>query len=342
MSKLMVQKKGTLAWMIISLLLVPLIFVAVPAASASTVNITLNPTTHVAEVVGVSTTKIVFTYPENSTVSQMLTGTNYTMQASGFVPHGASSTDDFERDLQDYTSSIKVQNISASLLSKAIANSTTLVITRDTNLTAWVTGIFNETNGTTSANMNWKAFVIRGSFTVPMDGQNVDLNTMGSAMMEPLGENGLASTFLFHSFGENSIWSQPTIDFSALNTSLSNWTRHYDSQTNTTTFSKTVNTAANYSASVSVNGNAYSISMVHDPSSTIKVVGYATASGNSLTITTSPSSFSVETAALVAVAVIIILASTYMAIRWRKKASGVGSTATPPVTSPGTNRLSVS
>ncbi|MDG6996565.1 MAG: hypothetical protein JRN52_11645 [Nitrososphaerota archaeon] len=318
-------KRKLFSWAIATSLLLPLLFLGIPAVSASTVNITLNPTTHVAQVEGVSTTKIVLTYPANSDISKMLNETKYSMQVSGNIPHGDAPTRDFEDALRNYTSTISVENISASLSTKATANSTALVITRDTNLTAYVTGIYNSTNGTLMANMNWKSFRIDGSFVVPMDGQEYDLNMMGSAALQPLGDNSLASAFLIHAFGEDRIWSQSTIDFSALNTPLTNWTRHYDSATNTTTFSKTVNTQANFSASVSVNGQEYSISMVHDPSSTIKVLGYASASGNSLIISPAPSAFSFETAALAALVVVIILASAYMAIRWRSRATSAGS-----------------
>ena len=313
-------KKKILSWSVVSLLMVPILLLGIPTVSASTVNITLNPTTHVAQVVGVSSTKIIFTYPANSLISNGLNGYNYSTSVSGYLPSTASSTDDFENVLRNYTSTISVQNISASLETRAVANSTALIITRNTNLTAWVTGIYNDTNGQLIANLEWKAFTIRGSFIVPMDGHNIDLNMMGSGTMESLGDNSIASAFLSHSFGGDNIWSRPTIDFAALSTPLTNWTRHYDASTNTTTFSKSVNSVANYSASVSVNGQGYSISMASDPSSTVKVLGYATASGNSLIISTSPpNTFSFELAAIVALTLVVILGTTYVIVRQRNK-----------------------
>lgn len=313
------------------MLLIPVLLMGIPSVSASTVNITLNPTTHVAQVVGISTTTIVFTYPENSTVSRLLNGTSHTTNVTGYIPHGETPVHDFEDDLRNYTSSISVQNMSVSLYTRSVANSTALVITRNTNLTAYVTGIYNSTNGTLTANMNWKAFKIDGSFMVPMDGQEVDLNMMGSAMLQPLGDQSFASAFLSHSFGDKSIWSQPTIDFSALNTPLSNWTRHYDPGSNTTTFSKNVNTQSNFSASISINGQAYSISMVHDPSSSIKVLGYASASGNSLVISSPPpGTFSFETMALVVLVVAIVLGSTYVVIKRRSRSAIAVSPSVPP------------
>lgn len=316
-----IAERKVLSWFLISLLSIPMLLFGIPVVSASTVNITLNPTTHVAQVVGVSSTKIVFTYPENSTVSSRLNGYNYTTSESGYLPQGASSTDDFEHELRNYTSTVSVQNITAALNTSAVANSTALVITKTTDLTAWITGIYNSTGGNLTANLDWKSFTIRGPFVVPMDGHNIDLNMMGSGTLESLGDNSIASAFLSNSFGNDNIWSRSTIDFSALNTPLTNWTRQYDASTNTTTFSKNVNLQSNYSASVSVNGHTYSISMVSDPSSTIKVLGYATASGNTLIITTPPPSASAfEIVAIVVVTIAIILGTTYLIIRQRNMA----------------------
>ena len=210
--------------------------------------------------------------------------------------------------------------MSASLSTKAVGNSTTLVVTRETNITAWVTGVFNTTNGKVMANLEWKAFVIRGSFEVPLDGHNFDLNMLGSAVLLPLGDNGIASSFLTNSFGRENIWSRPTIDYSSLNSPLTNWTKVYNPSTNITTFSKNVNTQANYSSTVSFGGQKYALSMSYDPSSTVSVVGYASPSGNSLTIESSPPSLSFTTiSALILIVFLILAASAYMAIRRRAK-----------------------
>ncbi|MCL5068335.1 MAG: hypothetical protein M1368_08295 [Thaumarchaeota archaeon] len=209
------------------------------------------------------------------------------------------------------------------MYTSAKANSSALVIIRTTNLTAWVTGIYNNTNGELEANLDWKAFTIRGSFIVPMDGRNMDLNMLGSGMQESLGDNNIATLFLSQSFGSDNIWSRPTIDFSALNTPLTNWTRHYDAATNTTTFSKNLNSQSTYSASVSVNGQGYSISMTSDPSSTVKVLGYATASGNTLVISNPPPSTSFEIIALVVLSSTIILGTVYLVVRQKKKGNAM-------------------
>lgn len=319
---------GYLAAAMISLLVLS----GVPLVSASSVNIVLNPTTHHAEISSISNTKIVFEYPKNSTVSSFLNGYNYSQQLSGFIPAGTGAVDDFESTLQNYSDHVHVENMSVSVDARAIGNSTTFVVTRSENITTWVTGVFNETDGKVMADLDWKAFVVRGAFDVPLGGHEIDLNLVSSAMTQPLGEGGDASSYMGNMFGSNSIWSQPTIDFSALNSPLTNWTRNYNPTTNTTTFTKNIKTQANFSASVSFNGQEYSLSMVHDPSASISVLGYATASGNSLIVGSAPiwAILASETGAWIALIVAIGAASAYMALRWRSKKGGMAH-PTPPL-----------
>lgn len=311
-----------------SVLVALLLATSLPIVSASTVNIDLNPTTGVAKVTGISTSTIVFTYPANSTISRFLNGSNYSMQASGTSSHGDAPVSDFQDALRNYTNDVTVQNLTTSLSTTATANTTAMVITRQTNITGYVSGVFNVTNGTVTANLGWKAFVIRGPFIVPLDGHDYDLNTLGSAAMMPMGENGIASSFLSGSFGHQNIWSRSTIDFSSLNTPLNNWTRVYDASTNTTTFTKIVNTMANYSSSVSFNGQNYSLSMTYDPSSTISVDGYASPSGNTLVISAAPvQSYIYPIIAMVVIAIIALLA--YMAVR--KRTGNTAKSSAPAV-----------
>jgi hypothetical protein len=292
---------------------------SLPVVSASTVNITLNPTNGIAKVTGVSTTTIVFTYPVNSSLSNLLKEYNYSLQVSGNIAKGQVSSDDFQDALRNYTPGISVENMSASLATHAVGNSTALVVTRVTNLTAYVTGIFNVTDGKVMANLGWKAFAIKGSFEVPMDGQSYDLNLLGSALVTPLGRAGVASSFLASSFGGESIWSRSTIDFSALSTPLSNWTRVYNPATNTTTFTKNVNAESNYSSSVSFNGQKYTLSMVYDPSSSVKVLGYANPVGDSLVIESPPPGTISTTTVLALVAFIVVAVFAFVAIKRRSR-----------------------
>ena len=303
--------------------LAALLLFSFPIVSASTVNIALNPATGVAKVTGMSTTTIVFTYPANSTISRFLNGSNYSAQASGNVAGGQGPAMDFQDALRNYTSEVTVQNLSASLSTTSKANATAMVITRETNITGYVSGVFNVTNGTVTANLGWKAFVIRGPFVMPLDGHDYDLNTLGSAAMMPM--RGIASSFLSGSFGDQNIWSRSTIDFSSLNTPLNNWTRVYNSATNTTTFTKTINTLANYSSSVSFNGESYSLSMTYDPSSTISVSGYASPQGNTLVFGQAPQNYTYPTIAITIVAIIALVG--YIAIK--KRHPSIAKSSTP-------------
>ena len=309
-----------------SVLVALLLITSLPIVSASTVNIDLNPTTNVAKVTGISTTTIVFTYPANSTISKIMNGSNYSMQASGNIAGDQSPAMDFQDALRNYTSDITVQNLSASLSTTAKANTTAMVITRETNITGYVSGVFNVTNGTVTADLGWRAFVIRGPFVVPLDGHDYDLNTLGSAAMMPMGGDGMASSFLSGSFGDQNIWSRSTIDFSSLSTPLTNWTKVYDASTNTTTFTKTINTLANYNSSVSFNGQSYSLSMTYDPSSTISVNGYASPQGNTLVLGPAPAQNYTYPAIAVAVVAIIALLG-YVAVRKRGGSMAKSSTS---------------
>lgn len=328
--KILEMKNGALRFVFGSTLISILLITSLPIVSASTVNIDLNPTSGVAKVTGISTTNIVFTYPANSTLSSLLNGSSYTKEASGNVAGGQSPALDFQDALRNYTSDVTVQNLSVSLSTVENANTTAMVITRQTNITGYVSGVFNVTNGTVSANLGWKAFAIRGPFVVPLDGHDYDLNTLGSATLMPFGESGMASSFLSGSFGDKNIWSRSTIDFSSLNTPLTNWTKVYDASTNTTTFTKTINTLANYSSSVSFNGQNYSLTMKYDPSSTIKVSGYASPSGNSLMIGPAPASQSYIYPAIAVVVVGIIALLAYMAARKRGGSMAKSSNSAVP------------
>ena len=136
----------------------------------------------------------------------------------------------------------------------------------------------------------------------------------------------MAASFLCVSFGRDNILSRSTINYTSLSSPLSDWTRVYDASTNTTTFTKSVNGQSNYSSSVSFSGQTYSLSMVSDPSSIVKVLGYASPSGNSLIIESPPPGTVGISTVLVLVAFIIIAVSAYLAIR-RRARLGSGATS---------------
>jgi hypothetical protein len=297
-----------------------LLLSSAPAAFASTLTINLNPSTQVAEVTSVSTTDIVLTYPVGSHTSSDLNGVNSTVSLSGSFSHGSNGTDELQSSFNEEDQHVAVQNMSVSINYSAKGNATTLVVHKETDITAWVTGVFKVTNGTVTADLRWRSFAVLGAMNLDLEDHSVDVNQVGSTMQYSLSDHPLAAEFLFSEFGGFNIWHRPTLNFSALNTPLSTWTRNYNSATNTTTFSKTISGESTMKATMDYNGQNYTLSAISDPSAAVNVVGYAVASGDSLMIQPTPTLLSPLIWAAVAAVVAIAGAVTYMAIRSRARA----------------------
>ncbi len=270
----------------VSLLIISIAFA--PVAHASTLNVDLNPNTKVAVVKSVSTTSIVLTYPSNSSLSQMLKGYTSSKSISGNFTGSSDASQLIQGRFDDEDSNAKVQNMAVSFTLNAKGNSTALVINKETDITASVTGVFTVVNGTVHANLGWRAFAVPGEMTLTLQDQSVDVNLVGSAMSEQLSDHPVLASLLFGMFGGDDIWHRPTLNFSALNTPLSTWTRNYNSITNTTTFSKTISGESSLFVSASFNGQKYTLSVKSDPSANIATQGYATATNNALVIGTTP------------------------------------------------------
>ena len=191
-----------------------------------------------------------------------------------------------------------------------------------------MSGVFHVVNGTVRADLGWKAFTIRGAMNIPLGGHVVDVNLAGSAMEDSLGSHAYASGWLANSFGGGSFWDRPTLNFSALSTPLSTWTKNYDAATNTTTFSKTISGQDTYSVTADFNGEKYSLSAVSDPSGVVSVQGYANASGDSLVMAPAPSSASMGLLAAAVVAGLVIITVGYFVLRSRARAPILRQTTT--------------
>jgi hypothetical protein len=208
-------------------------------------------------------------------------------------------------------------------------NTTALVVNKMTHITAWVSGVFSVVNHTVKADLGWRSFLVRGAMNVDLENHPVDINLVGSAMEYSLGSHQIALGFLSSSFGGGDIWSRPTLNFSALNSPLSTWTKNYNSVTNTTTFSKTISGETTFSAAVNYNGQKYSLSAVSDPSGEVAVQGYANASGDSISIVSTPAYLSLAVWEAAA-AIIVAGAVSYLALRSRAK----GRTPASPISAP--------
>lgn len=105
------------------------------------------------------------------------------------------------------------------------------------------------------------------------------------------------------------------MNFSALNTPLSTWTKNYNAATNTTTFTKTINGQSTFTASLDYNGAKYSLSATSDPAGVVAVQGYANAQGDSLTMAPAPASTASGLLAIGAVIAIVLSLVGYLAVK---------------------------
>jgi hypothetical protein len=299
-----------------------------PMAYASTLTVNLNPKTGLAKVDSVSTTKIVFTYPANSTISNYLRNVNSSLSLSGSFDGSAPGTRELQGSFDNWDRHITVSNMSVAVDYSAKGNTTVLVVNKMTKVSATVSGVFSVVNGSVTADLGWRAFVIGGAMNLPLDGQNVDVNLAGPAMENSLGSHGDAAAWLLGAFGRGAFWNRPTLNFSALSSPLSTWTKNYDAATNTTTFSKTISGQDTFSVKATYNGQTYSLTAVSDPSGVVSVQGYANASGDSLVMAPAPESTPIGVLAAVVVIGLLAIAGGYFALRSRTRAKTSNSPST--------------
>lgn len=256
---------------------------------ASTLKVVVGPSLNVAEIVATSNTTLVFTYPPDSKISGFLNGFNYSLSLSAVnVPPDSEAFLAFQHELRRGFENITLINMSVGLSVSAHANATALVVVKNVVVDAWATGIFNKTRSHVEGNFGWKSFVVKGDLDVDFEGRVIEVNTVGSAMILPFGEDSWLAGFLLHVFGGGPLWSSSTINFSAFNTPLSEWARSYNPATNTTTFTKSVGSNLLFREELSVNGQNYSVSLIYDPSSTISIPGYAVARGDTVIVEAAP------------------------------------------------------
>jgi hypothetical protein len=296
-----------------------LLVASAPISLASTLTITLNPASRTATVDSMSTTDMVLTYPADSMLSQQLR--NF---SSSIARTGSFSDSDgamyFQRWLDSHDGSIRVLGLNVSYTLQGKGNDTALVIHKVTEIKALVTGLFHVSNGTVVADMGWKAYRIDGAFDLNLGGHYTDINTVGSAWGEQLQDHPYMFQGVYLMFGAFAIWQKPTLDFSNLNASLSTWTKNYNSATNQTTFTKTISGHSTVTASLTNNGQTYTLKETSDPTANVVTPGYASASGDSLVI--QPGSGPMgpgpvwTLAALVALAV--VAGAVFLGLRTRK------------------------
>jgi hypothetical protein len=299
-----------------------------PLANASTLTVNLNPTTGLAQVTSSSTTKIVFNYPAGSDVSKYLENVSSSVKLNSSFTGGSQGAQELQGTFDHDDSHISVHNMTVALDYTAKGSPTSLVINKVTNVTAWVSGVFSVVNGTVSANLGWRSFVVSGAMNLDMGDHNMDVNLVGSTVQYSLASHASAMDFMLNAFGGNSIWDRPTLNYSALNTPLTTWTKNYDASTNTTTFTKTISGTSTFTASLNNNGQVYSLSVSSDPTGVVSVQGYANPQGDSLVMAPAPAA-TAGWMELGAVAVILVGAAGYFVYRFRAKPKAGTSTTLP-------------
>ena len=289
-----------------------------PLTNASTLTVNLNPSTGIAKVDSVSTTKIVFTYPAGSAVSKYLENVSSSVKLNSSFTGDSSGAMELQGSFDNEDSHLSVQNMTVALDYTVTGNSTALVIDKVTNVTAWVSGVFKVVNGTVVANLRWRSFVIQGAMNLDMEDHTVDINMVGSTVQSSLASRATAASFLLDYFGGKSVWNQPTLNFSQLDTPLSAWTKNYNSATNTTTFTKTISGSSKFTSSLDYNGQNYSLSATSDPTGVVAVQGYASPQGDSLVITQAPA-FSAGVIELGVIIILLAAVAGYFVFRSRAR-----------------------
>jgi hypothetical protein len=306
--------------LVVGIVSIFLLSLAVPAATASYLNVTIYPDKGLANVKLNSEASLIFTYPAGGAISKKLNGTTISYSfTENFTNPSDWAISFMEGWLKSRYHNVSVDNMSVTFNLVSHVNSTTLVITKLVTINLWVSGIFNKTKSETKVNLSWRAFEVKGSFKISHNGEEYDLNEMG----EYFFGMGMISNYQNDKLNEMSNVS--TLNFTMLSKSLSSWQRTYDPTTNTTTFyynaSKYVLFYANWSISNSIytglNGN-YTLKIVYDPSSTITTPGYATASGDTIVISPTAPSNMLPLIIGAVVAVIIVVGALAFFLRKRK------------------------
>ncbi len=299
------------------LIMVPIILgmMLCPALPAGAANVTAfaYPEKNVAEIYVNDTVYAIFHYPSNSFFSKILNGTSLSYSASiSNVPHNT----EFFHDLQEafvqgennaVNYNISIINISVITIRKFFANETSAIYVKSSVMIIWLSGIFKKNGTEIVGNFSWKSFKINKHLYLMENGKMEDINFFGEGFMGMLG----MPEFL-------QVPEISTLNFSAFNQPLSQWSRVYNSNSNMTVFTKSMPSLTIYSENLTVNGNSYSLKIISDPAYTIDIQGYAIAVGDEVYVTSPASQFSSYALAFVAGIFFIVIAGVGIYLTRRK------------------------
>jgi hypothetical protein len=183
----------------------------------------------------------------------------------------------------------------------AFANQTNLTVYRNLTLDLKISNITKKTgNNSTVIDMSWRAFGVQGELMSSFKGNmmvsvpsynltyqssintNMDVNLLGDLNLggdgegEDGGHGGIMMGLLFANdhFGTN-VMNYETINFHVFSVPLTDWTRVYNSATNSTTFYYNSSTNFSLNASYSNNGENYTVKVKTDPAAAITTNGNA-------------------------------------------------------------------
>lgn len=308
----------------------------VPLVSGQQVSATINTRTNIADVNASSNYVMQLNYPNNSMLSTVLSGKEFSINGSATISSNSMQVLDqsIENDSGNNTTGFTPHVVNATILYsyKMIANNTTMKVYRNLTLDMSITNILKEVNGHYVIDMSWRAFKVQGKIMSTINGQNIDVNDIGDQMF--LGED-----FSEHFGIPTEIKDMHSLDFQVFNVPLSQWNKHYNATDNVTIFTYNYGRDIWYNASWSsslMGGNGgdfgmnnstgnYSLSIHYDPSSTIAVTGYANVnSANTLIVTNSAGSsvLGLNNESLVAgvvIAILIIIAALGVVVYKKKK-----------------------
>jgi hypothetical protein len=305
--------------MMIPLIMGMMLYTAIPAG-ASSVTAFAYPSKNVAEIFVNDTVYAVFHYPADSFFSRMLNGTSYSYsvrvsnvpQNSDFFQNLQEALVHSENDNHDEgdpaNQSIQLLNVSVIISKKFVANQTTAVYVRSSEIIMWVSGLFTKNGTRIFGNFAWKSFNVEKHLYLMENGNMEDLNFFGDDLMERLGIEGIIE-----------LPEVSTLNFSQFNQPLSEWNRVYNPSTNMTLFTKSVSTQTIYSENLTINGKSYFLNVVSDPAYTIGIQGYATAVGNEVYVSPAPSQLTAYATVYVVTVFIVVIVAAGLFIARRKK-----------------------
>jgi len=301
--------------LVVGIVSIFLLSLAVPAATASYLNVTIYPDKGLANVKLNSEASLIFTYPAKN-----VTPRSYSFSFTKTFTNSSDWAISFmEGWLKSRYHNVSVDNMSVTFNLVSHVNSTTLVITKLVTINLWVSGIFNKTKSETKVNLSWRAFEVKGSFKIKSDnGTEYDLNEMGEHYLNDTGEYFFGMILNYQNDKLKEMSNVSTLNFTMLSKSLSSWQRTYDPTTNTTTFYYNASKYVLFYANWSISNNNYTLKIVYDPSSTITTPGYATASGDTIVISPTAPSNMLPLIIGAVVAVIIVVGALAFFLRKRK------------------------